>query len=81
MNTNSKTNSSGVQSVGRAFALLEALSAEHLVLTELARRVELPVSTTARLLGTLSDLGAVERLEDGAYRIGPVMKSIATPNN
>lgn len=62
---------SGVQSVGRAFALLEALGSEPSSLTELAKRVELPISTTSRLLGTLEELGAVERLDGSSYRIGP----------
>ncbi len=69
---------SGVQSAGRAFALLEALGSEPLSLTELARRVGLPVSTAARLLGTLEELGAIERLEGNAYRIGPSILQMAS---
>lgn len=68
---------SGVQSVGRAFALLEALGADPSSLSELARRVDLPVSTTARLLGTLEDLGAVERVDGSSYRIGPSIVHLA----
>lgn len=68
---------SGVQSVGRAFALLEALGTDPSSLSELARRVDLPVSTTARLLGTLEELGAVERMDGSSYRIGPSIVHLA----
>lgn len=70
---------SGVQSVGRAFRLLEAIGSSPSSLTELARRVDLPVSTTSRLLGTLESLGAVERSEDlGVYQIGPSILTMAS---
>lgn len=60
-----------VQSVKRAFLLLEAIAHSPSSLTELARRVNLPVSTTSRLLSTLESLNAVERIENSAlYRIG-----------
>ena len=69
--------SGGVQSVGRAFRLLEAVGSSPSGLTELARRVDLPVSTTSRLLGTLEALGAVERSDDlGIYRIGASILTI-----
>ena len=68
----------GVQSVGRAFALLEALGTEPSSLTALAKRVDLPLSTTSRLLGTLEDLGAIERLDDNVYRIGPSILQLAS---
>ncbi len=69
----------GVQSVGRAFRLLEAIGSSPSGLTELARRVDLPVSTTSRLLGTLESLGAVERSDEmGIYRIGPSILSMAS---
>ncbi len=70
---------SGVQSVDRAFRLLEAVGEEPSGLTELARRVDLPVSTASRLLGTLEDVGAVERVEElGIYRIGPLILTMAS---
>ena len=70
---------SGVQSVDRAFRLLEAIGVSPSGLTELARRVDLPVSTTSRLLGTLEALGAVERSEDlGVYQIGPSILTMAS---
>ncbi len=69
----------GVQSVGRAFALLEAVGDEPSSLTELARRVELPISTASRLLSTLESLGAIERLDDvGLFRIGPSILKMAS---
>ncbi len=68
-----------VQSVGRAFALLEAVGDEPSSLTELARRVSLPISTASRLLSTLEGLGAIERLDDvGLYRIGPSILKMAS---
>jgi DNA-binding IclR family transcriptional regulator len=68
-----------VQSVGRAFRLLEAIGSSPSGLTQLARRVDLPVSTTSRLLGTLEGLGAVERSDDlGVYRIGPSILTMAS---
>lgn len=71
--------SGGVQSVERAFRLLEAIGHAPAGLTELARRVDLPVSTTSRLLGTLESLGAVERSEDaGAFHIGPSILTMAS---
>ena len=71
--------SGGVQSVDRAFRLLAAVGAVPSSLTELARRVDLPVSTTSRLLGTLESLGAVERSDDlGVYRIGPSILTMAS---
>ncbi len=70
---------SGVQSVGRAFSLLEAVGSEPASLTELARRVGLPISTASRLLATLESLGAIERLDDvGMYRIGPSIVKMAS---
>ncbi len=52
-----------VQSVERAFAILKSVAAhpEGVGITEIANRVDLPVSTVARLLSTLTKVGAVER--------------------
>lgn len=44
----------------------------------MSRRVGLPKSTVARLLGTLEESAAVERTPDGAgYRIGPALRGLA----
>jgi IclR family KDG regulon transcriptional repressor len=68
-----------VQSVDRAFSLLTAIGSEPATLTDLARRVNLPLSTTSRLLSTLEMLGAVERLEaNGKFRIGPAIVQMAS---
>lgn len=62
----------GVQSVSRAFALLEALSAagEPLPLADAAAQAGLPVPTAHRLLRTLHDLGYVRQLENRDYALG-----------
>lgn len=68
-----------VQSVERAFSILDALSRGPSTLSELARFVELPISTTSRLLATLEGLDAVERIENmNLYRIGPGIVTIAS---
>ncbi|HEX7100113.1 MAG TPA: IclR family transcriptional regulator [Acidimicrobiia bacterium] len=67
-----------VQSVVRAFRLLEALMAGDLGITELAERTDLPKSTVARLVRTLEGIRAVERAdEDGRYRIGSEIVKLA----
>lgn len=55
-----------VQSVGKAFQVMEAFSAEEpeLILADLARRAGLDNGTTFRLLNTLTLLGYVERVGD-----------------
>ncbi|HYH30872.1 MAG TPA: IclR family transcriptional regulator [Pseudonocardia sp.] len=57
---------------GRVLRVLEAFSAERpeLALTELSRRAGLPLTTTHRLVGELAGWGALERGEDGRYRVG-----------
>jgi DNA-binding IclR family transcriptional regulator len=58
--------------LGRALRLLDAFSPEHpaLTLTEIAHRAGLPPSTAHRMIAELVGWGALERGEDGAYRIG-----------
>lgn len=64
--------------MARAFRILEALATGELGITELAARSGLPKSTVARLVGTLEDLGAVERAGDeNRYRIGPEIVALA----
>ncbi len=68
-----------VQSIDRAFAIMDVISASDLGITELAERVGMPKSTVARLVKTLVELGAVERISPGAtYRIGPRLSSLST---
>ncbi len=59
-----------VQSVERALALLDQIGRRPGRLVELTDRVQLPTSTVARLLATLEEAHAVQRDDDGTYRIG-----------
>ena len=71
--------SSSIQSIERAFAVLLAIATEPGGITDVARRISLPVSTVARLLSTLEQLQAVIRQDDGVtYRIGPTVSSLAS---
>ncbi len=58
--------------VHRAFLLLQLVVAagQPIGVRELARRADLSKSTTARMLGILTDLGMVERTSNGAARAG-----------
>ncbi|SFX78787.1 transcriptional regulator, IclR family [Streptomyces atratus] len=58
--------------ISRALQILDAFSAQspHLSLSELARKAQLPVSTVHRMLGELLTWGALERDDQGRYRIG-----------
>lgn len=67
-----------VQSVDRALSLLAEIGREPGGLVELAQRVELATSTTARLLATLERAGAVVRGDDGSYRIGPLLHAMVS---
>jgi len=68
----------GVQSVQRAFKILEALAVSPAGVSDVARRVDLPKSTVARLLATLEEVAAVERGADGmTYRVGPALRGLA----
>lgn len=56
----------------RVLGVLGAFTAPRpaLTLTEIARRAGLPLSTAHRLVGELTAWGALERGDDGRYRIG-----------
>ncbi len=56
----------------RALAVLDAfsISAPRLSLSEIAERSGTPLSTAHRLLGELTDWGALQRRADGRYEIG-----------
>lgn len=58
--------------VRRAFALLDAFTAERrrLTLTQLAAHADLPLSTAHRLALELIRCGALERQDDGRYSVG-----------
>ncbi len=57
---------------------METLAQTPAGLSEIARRVELPKSTVARLLATLEEMEAVERAEDGLYRLGPIVQRLSS---
>lgn len=68
------------QSIQRAVSLLKAFDAEssELGISELARAVGLPKSTTARLLATLEHEGLVERVPHSEkYRLGFLLVRLA----
>jgi len=70
-----------VQSVKRAISILEAIAStpQGIGVTEVAHRVDLPKTTVARLLNTLEEAQAVERLsESHGFRIGPRIVAIAS---
>lgn len=71
--------SAGVQSVERAFAILREVGNGPGGMADLATRVGLPTSTTARLLTTLEDEGGLRRDAEGVYRIGPAIVAMAGP--
>jgi IclR family KDG regulon transcriptional repressor len=66
-----------VQSVERAFAILDAVAERPAGVTALAERLDLPKSTVARLLGSLEGLGAVERVAGRRFRVGPGVAALA----
>lgn len=73
-------NTSGVQSVERAFAILQAIGLEPggLGVTSISKQTGLPKSTVSRLLSTLEASGAIERVPGrDAYRVGPGVLAMA----
>lgn len=60
-----------VQSLERAFAILDEVAQRPAGVTDIAERVRLPKSTVARLLSTLENVDAVERFDGVRWRIGP----------
>ena len=66
-----------VQSVERAFAILDEVARRPAGVTAIAKRVGLPKSTVARLLTALEDVAAVERVDGVRWRIGPGVASLS----
>lgn len=65
--------------VGRVFDVLDVFGhGESLTLSEMSRRSGLPLSTTHRLAGDLTGVGALEREPSGAYHVGLRLWEIAT---
>ena len=65
-----------VQSLERAFAILDEVAQRPAGVTAIASRVRLPKSTVARLLATLEDVDAVERFDGSQWRIGPGVEAL-----
>lgn len=61
-----------VRSVERAFSILKAFKREDhkLTLSEIAERIQLPITTTLRLAGTLENLNMLRRHSDKTYSLG-----------
>ncbi|MDQ3424811.1 MAG: IclR family transcriptional regulator [Actinomycetota bacterium] len=66
-----------VQSVERAFAILDAVAQRPAGVTALADRLDLPKSTVSRLLSSLEQVGAVERFDGRRWRVGPSVEAFA----
>lgn len=68
----------GRTAASRVLAVLDAFDAAHSVLgvTAIARRSQLALSTTHRLVAALEDWGALARRSDGRYEIGPKLWEI-----
>jgi DNA-binding IclR family transcriptional regulator len=69
---------SRVQSIERAFDVLDALADGPIGVTEVAERSRLPKSTAARMLASLAREGAVEQVPgDTRYRLGSRLATLA----
>lgn len=64
---------------GRVLAILEVFRTQHapLSMAEISRRSALSTTTTHRLVHELLDWGAVERTDDGRYRLGTKVLELA----
>lgn len=68
----------GVQSVERAFTILQCLAGGEAGVSQIAGQTGLPKSTVARLLGTLVEVGAVDqRVSGGTYALGELVTDLA----
>jgi DNA-binding IclR family transcriptional regulator len=69
---------SRVQSIERAFSVLDVLAGGPIGVTEVAERARLPKSTAARLLASLAREGVVEQVPgDTRYRLGGRLATLA----
>ena len=67
-----------VQSLERAFTILDEVARRPAGVTDIAERVRLPKSTVARLLATLEQVEAVERFDGARWRIGPGVEALSS---
>jgi len=71
-----------VQSIDRAFLLLQELAEKSGGISDLSRRSGLPTSTVARLLSALEESEVIERIDDGyEYKLGPRILQMASKSN
>lgn len=77
--TSAARSSGGVQSLDRAFAILEVIADAGGVigLSELTKRADLPLATIHRLVRTLVDLGYVCQEPSRQYSLGPRLMRLA----
>ncbi len=72
---------SDIQSIRRAFNILRVVGAQAdgTTLTDIASQLQLPKSTVSRMLSTLAQVGAIEKLggRDG-FRLGSELLSLAS---
>lgn len=81
MDTTAKVTVAATGSVTlRALRLLDAFlpGQESLTLSDMGRSAGLPLSTTHRLAQDLTEWGALERTEDGRYRVGSKLRQVAS---
>lgn len=73
--------SDSIQSVARAFAVLRVISRHgaSVPLAVIAEETDLPKSTVSRLLSTMVEIGTVDRVGEGRYSIGSVLRAIVQP--
>ena len=71
---------SAISVTSKALGILAAFTAEQpqLTLSEIGRRTGLPLTTAHRLVGELTEWGALERDEAGRYRIGLRLWEVAS---
>ena len=67
-----------VQSLERAFAILDEVARRPAGVTAIAARVSLPKSTVARLLSALEEVEAVERFDGTRWRIGAGVEALSS---
>ncbi len=67
-----------VQSIERAFRILQEIADRPAGISELARRVDLPNTTVTRIVKTLESLDVVVRDVDGTFNLGPVALRIGS---
>ena len=68
-----------IRAIDRAFEILETIASypEGIAVNELARQVELPKSTTSRILTTLENWQAVKRMDGKRFVIGQGLNRLA----